>query len=155
MHRIFLHGCTLALSAGAWAAAGAQAPPADSVGAVNAVHEFHAALVASDSVRVVSVLADDVLIMESGHIQTKADYLGGHLAADMKGSQGPQGERTVLKVSIVGNAAYVAARTLTPPTGAQGSTGSELAELMVVSKVGGAWKVRAIHWSSRRRRPAA
>ena len=101
----------------------------------------------------VSLLADDVLIVESGHIQTRSDYLGGHLGADMKASQGSTGVRTVVKVSIVGDAAYVVSKTVTPPTAAVGSTGSELAELMVLSKSSAGWKIRAVHWSSRRRRP--
>ena len=124
----------------------------DSTAAVAAVEQFHAALAAADSARAVGLLSDDVLILESGAVQTRAEYLGGHLGADMKASQGPRGERTVLKVTIVGDAAYVISKTVTPPTGAQGSTGSESAELMVVSKTPTGWKIRAVHWSSRRRR---
>ena len=152
MIRTFVLGCTLALAAGAGNAVGAQTPRADSVAAVSAVEQFHAAIGAADSVRAVSFLADDVLIMESGAIQTRSDYLGGHLRADMKGGQGSKGERTVMKVSIVGHAAYVVAKTVTPPSGAQGSAGSELAELMVLSKTTTGWRIRAVHWSSRRRR---
>jgi ketosteroid isomerase-like protein len=99
-----------------------------------------------------SLLADDVMILESGAVQTRADYLGGHLGADMKASQGSKAERTLVKVTIMGDAAYVVSRSLTPATGAQGSTGSETAELVVLSKSATGWKIRAIHWSSRRRR---
>ena len=152
MNRTFVLGCTLALAVGAGNAAGAQTTRADSVAAVSVVDQFHAAIAAADSVRAVSWLADDVMIMESGVIQTRADYLGGHLRADMQGGQGSKSERTVMKVSIVGNAAYLVAKTVTPPSGAQGSTGSESAELIVLSSTTGGWKIRAIHWSSRRRR---
>ena len=152
MNRTFVLGCTLALAVGARNAADAQTPRADSAAAVSAVEQFHAAIGAADSVRAVSWLAEDVMIMESGVIQTRADYLGGHLRADMKGGQSSKSERTVMKVSIVGSAAYVVAKTVTPPSGAQGSTGSELAELMVLSSTAGGWKIRAIHWSSRRRK---
>ncbi len=152
MIRTFVLGCTLALTVGAGNAAVAQAARADSVAAVGAVEQFHAAIGAADSVRAVSWLADDVMIMESGVIQTRSDYLGGHLRADMKGGQGSKSERTVMKVSIVGNAAYVVAKTVTPPSGAPGSTGSESAELMVLSSTTGGWKIRAIHWSSHRRK---
>jgi len=155
MNRTTFMALALALTGGASSAVGAQSALSDSAGAVSAVEGFHAALAGADSVRAVTVLADDILIIEAGAIQTKADYLGGHLAGDMKASQGAKGERTVLKVSIVGDAAYIVSKTVTPPTGAQGSTGSELAELMVLSRASGGWKIRAIHWSSRRRRPAA
>lgn len=98
------------------------------------------------------MLSDDVLILESGNIQTRAEYLGGHLGADMKASQGPKGERTVIKATVVGDAAYVVARTLTAPSGVAGNTGSESIELMVLSKTSNGWKIRTVHWSSRRRR---
>lgn len=98
------------------------------------------------------MLTEDVLIIESGAIQTRGEYLGGHLGADMRASKGAKGERTVVKVNVVGDAAYVVSKTVTPPTGAEGSTGSESVELMVVTKTTAGWKIRAVHWSSRRRR---
>ena len=134
------------------AVAGAQNSRPDSVAAVSAVEQFHAALAAADSARAVSLLSDDVLILESGNIQTRAEYLGGHLGADMKASQGSKGERAVIKATVVGDAAYVIARTLTAPSGVAGNTGSESIELMVLSKSASGWKIRSVHWSSRRRR---
>jgi ketosteroid isomerase-like protein len=131
---------------------GAQASKADSVGAVAAVTQFHAALGAADSVRAVSLLADDVMILESGAIQTRSDYLGHHLGADMKGSAGSKAERSVVRVSLNGSTAIVVSKSMSPPTGAEGNTGSEMAELMVLSKSASGWQIRAVHWSSRRRK---
>lgn len=132
--------------------ADAQAIRPDSVAAVAAVEQFHAALDAADSARAVSLLASDVLIVESGSIQTRAEYLGGHLGSDMKASQGAKGERTILKVTVIGDMAYVVAKTVNPPSGAPGNTGSEMAELMVVAKTATGWVIKTVHWSSRRRR---
>lgn len=132
--------------------AAAQTVRSDSVAAVTAVDQFHASLAAGDSARAVSLLADDLYVMEAGAIETRADYLAHHLGADMKASQGSKGDRTVLKVSLIGDAAYVVARTVTPPAAAGGQP-SESAELMVLSKASGTWRIRAVHWSSRRRRP--
>lgn len=128
----------------------AQSP--DSAAAIAVVNQYEAALAAGDSAKAVSLLADDLLVLEAGTIETRAEYLAHHLGADIKASAGAKGERTVVRVSVVGDAAYIVTRTVRPPTGAQGSTGSELAELMVLSKTSGGWKIRAIHWSSRRRR---
>ena len=132
----------------------AQSRPAagDSAAALAVVEQYEAALSAGDSAKAVSLLADDLLVMEAGAIETRAEYLAHHLGADMKASAGAKGERTVLRVSVVGDAAYVVTKTVRPGTGAQGSAGSELAELMVLSKTSAGWKIRAIHWSSRRRR---
>ena len=129
-----------------------QGSRSDSVAAVAAVAQFHAALAAADSVRAVSMLADDVMILESGAIQTRSDYLGHHLGADMKGSAGSKAERSVVRVSLAGNTAIVVSRSISPPTGAEGNTGSEMAELMVLSKTATGWQIRAVHWSSRRRK---
>jgi len=130
----------------------AAAQSADSVTAVAAVERFHGALAASDSALAVSLLADDALVIESGAIQSRAEYLSHHLGADMKASQGSKGVRSVTNVTVVGAMAYVVSKTETPASGAEGSTASELVELMIVSKSTNGWKIRAVHWSSRRRR---
>lgn len=147
MLRQFLFVLAALVTAGS---AVAQNP--DSVAAVAAVERFHGALAASDSALAVSVLADDALVIESGAIQSRAEYLSHHLGADMKGSQGSKGVRSVSNVTVVGTMAYVVSKTETPARGAKGSTASELVELMVVSRTTNGWKIRAVHWSSRRRR---
>jgi uncharacterized protein (TIGR02246 family) len=142
----------LVLSFATTTSLGAQVSRSDSAAAVAVVEQFHAALAAADSARAVSLLADDVLIIEAGNIQTRADYLAGHLGADMKASQGSKGERSVVATRVSPASAYIVTKTLTPATGAQGNTGSETAELMVVTKTSGGWRISAVHWSSRRRR---
>ena len=135
----------------------------DSAAAVAAVEQFHAALTAGDSARAVSLLTDDVLILESGAIQTRVEYLGGHLGADMRASAGSKATRTLTKVTIQGDVAYIVSRSVapaaappnTPPPAAGAAPAnfvSETAELMIVSKTTDGWKIRAVHWSSRRRR---
>jgi ketosteroid isomerase-like protein len=130
----------------------AQGTRPDSAGAIAVVDQYNAALTAGDSARAVSLLAEDVIILESGAIETRAEYIGHHLGADIKASQGSKGVRTIVRVSVQGDVAYVASKTVNPPSGAPGNTGSEMAELMVLSRSTGTWKISAIHWSSRRRR---
>lgn len=142
----------VALALTAAGTASAQPSRSDSAQAIAAIEQFHDALAASDSVLAVSLLTDDVAIIESGAIQSRAEYLSHHLGADMKASQGSKGVRTLIRVTVVGTMACVISKTETPPSGAEGNTGSELAELIVVSKTAHGWKIRAVHWSSRRRR---
>ena len=130
----------------------AQAAASDSAKAVATAELFHQALSSGDSTKAVSLLAPDVVVLESGVVQSRAEYLSHHLGADMKASAGSKSVRTLMQARIVGDAAYIVSRTVTPPTGAEGSTGSELAELMVLSKSASGWSIRAVHWSSRRRR---
>jgi ketosteroid isomerase-like protein len=129
----------------------AQAAPADSLAVVATVAAFNAAMAAGDSARVVSVLAEDLLVIEGGVIETRAEYVAHHLAADIKASQTRTAEHTILKVSVTGSAAYVVTRTVTPPPAAGGTAG-ESAELMVLTRAVGGWRIRSVHWSSRRRR---
>jgi ketosteroid isomerase-like protein len=129
----------------------AQAARSDSAAVVAVIERFHGSLAAGDSARAVSVLAEDLMVIEAGAIETRADYLGHHLGADIKASQGSKGERAVLKVTVAGDAAYVVSRTTTPSATAGGMP-SESAELMVLTKTGAGWRIRAVHWSSRRRR---
>lgn len=130
----------------------AQAAGGDSAAVLATVTRFHDALSARDSVGAVSLLASDALILESGVVETRADYVGHHLAADMKAGQGAKRARVVLRVTLIGDAAYVVTKTTTPATNADGSNGSEMAELMVLSKSSTGWAIRTVHWSSRRRR---
>lgn len=129
-----------------------KSAPGDSTAAAATVERFHDALSARDSVTAVSLLASDALILESGVIETRADYVGHHLAADMKAGQGAKRTKAVLRVTVLGDVAYVVTKTTTPATNADGSNGSEMAELMLLSRSGTGWTIRAIHWSSRRRR---
>lgn len=133
-------------------AARAQASRTDSAAAVATVAQFHAALSAADSARAVALLSEDVMILESGAIQTRNDYLSHHLGADMKASAGSKAQRSIVRVSMAGGSVIIVSKSISPPTGAEGNTGSEMAELMVVSKSATGWQIRAVHWSSRRRK---
>jgi ketosteroid isomerase-like protein len=129
----------------------AQAAPTDSVAVVATVAAFNAAMAAGDSARAVSLLAEDLLVIEGGVIETRTEYVAHHLAADIKASQGRTAERTTLKLSVTGSAAYVVTRTVTAPAAA-GAAAGESAELMVLTRTAGGWRIRSVHWSSRRRR---
>lgn len=130
----------------------AQAARSDSSAVTTVVARFHDALAAGDSVRAVAMLASNALVLETGAIETRAEYLSHHLGADMQASKDSKGTRTVVHVRVAGDAAYVVSRTVTPPTGEEGSTGSQMVELMVLERTTTGWKIQAIHWSSRRRR---
>jgi len=129
----------------------AQRPREDSVTVTEVVALFRRSLTSGDSVRAVSVLANDLIVMEGGSAESYAEYLGHHLAADIKASRSSNGERTITRVTVIGDAAFLTARTLTPGT-TTNPQGSESAELMVLSRSAAGWRIRAIHWSSRRRR---
>src|SRR5262249_34985242 len=53
---------------------GTIAPPNDSADVAAVVQRFHAALAAGDSLAALELLSDDVVILESGGAETRADY---------------------------------------------------------------------------------
>ncbi len=129
----------------------AQSARGDSLAVVDVVSQFHIALAAGDSTRAVALLSNDVIVLESGASQTYAEYLGHHLGADMAAAKNARVERTVTRVMVIGTAAYLVARTMSKGT-TTNAPGSESAEMMVLSKMPSGWRIRAIHWSSKRRR---
>ena len=94
-------------AASAVAQAPAPTPQGDSAAVVAAVERFHAALIAGDSASAVALLAPDLVVLESGSLETRAEYLGHHLGADLKAAQTSRGERTVTKATVAGELADV------------------------------------------------
>ncbi|NIQ58441.1 MAG: hypothetical protein GWN71_35405, partial [Gammaproteobacteria bacterium] len=59
-----------------------------------------------DSTRALSLLADDVVILESGGMETKEQYRSGHLAGDMRFAQAVPAERGSMQIRRVGDVAW-------------------------------------------------
>ena len=116
------------------------------------VEAFHAALVAGDSTTALGHLDDDVIILESGGVENKEHYRSGHLAGDMRFAKAVQRKRGEMKVSIIGDVAWTHSTSVTQGQMGDREINSQGAELMVLAREDGIWKIKAIHWSSRRRR---
>jgi ketosteroid isomerase-like protein len=141
--------CSLALSS---ATAQHEAHhPSDSADAVAVLHRFHGALEKADSATALSLLSTDVTILESGGVETLAEYRSHHLAADIAFAKAVPSRRTVVSVTVVGAAAWVASTSISEGQNGGRAVSSAGAELIVLRKVGADWKISAIHWSSRRR----
>jgi ketosteroid isomerase-like protein len=125
--------------------------PSDSADAVAALHRFHDALEKGDSAAALALLTPDVTILESGGIETWADYRSHHLAADIAYAKAVPSKRTVVSVNVAGAVAWVVSTSISEGQNNGRAVNSAGAELIVLKKVGADWKVSAIHWSSRRR----
>ncbi len=132
------------------ACASTQQDAEEQVAAV--VEAFHAALAGGDSVGALSMLADDVTILESGGVENKEHYRTGHLAGDMRFAQAVPRERGEMEVSVRGDVAWAHSTSITQGKMGEREINSQGAELVVLAREGGSWKIEAIHWSSRRRR---
>ncbi len=119
---------------------------ADVAGVVNA---YHRALAAGDSAAAMTLLAPDAIIQESGSVETRSDYAGHHLPGDMRFAQALPGVRSAQRVVVVGDVAWSTSTSVTKGKYRDRDINSVGAELMVLTRVGGAWRIRAIHWSAR------
>lgn len=131
---------------------GAQVEGGDTSGPLVAIDAYHKALAEGDSAAAVALLTDDILVQEGGHVENREEYLGHHLGADMEFASQVPSKREVLRATRVGDVAWVASSSVMEgefngrPIAAVG------AELMVLSRQDGIWKIRSIHWSSYNKR---
>lgn len=139
----------IATLTGGTSALGQQSPEDQVVAVVDA---FHAALAAGDSVGALSHLAEDVTILESGGVEDKEHYRSGHLGGDMRFAQLVPRERGEIRVSLIGNVAWSYSTSIAQGRMGDREINSQGAELVVLTREDGTWKIKAIHWSSRQRR---
>lgn len=118
--------------------------------AVAVVDAFHAALRSGDPEAVLSLLTEDVMVLEEGGAERSRDeYAGHHLPADMTFAAATAAEVTRRAAWVEGDVAWVLTEGRT--TGAfNGRPVDRLtAETMILHRDGDVWRIRHIHWSSR------
>ncbi len=131
----------------------AQTSSADSTAVATAVQAFHAALVAGDSATVLDLLSADARILEGGGIETRAEYRSGHMRGDMRFASAVSRETGAIRVVVLGDVAWATSTNVTQGEARGRNIDSQGAELMVLTREGDGWKIRAVHWSSRSRTP--
>jgi len=94
------------------------------------------------------LLSNDVMVLENGYVETAEECVSHHLAADMEFSAAVISKRNVLQATVEGNIGWVIS-TITSKGKFRGHViDATDAELMVLQKEKGRWKIRVIHWSS-------
>lgn len=147
---LWLGGSLVALMA-APAACPAQAAAGDSADVVRVAGQFHEALTRGDSAAVLALLANDAVILEAGGKESRAEYRAHHLPADMAFAAAVPRRAGPLQVTVAGDVAWVASTSESAGTFDGRVVNSSGAELMVLARTPAGWRIRAIHWSSRRR----
>jgi ketosteroid isomerase-like protein len=122
----------------------------DSSDVLAVLTKFHASLAAGDSVTALALLAPDVLILESGGVETRAEYRTHHLPADIEFARAVPSTRTVVSLKVVGSAAWVVTTSVTKGQHNGRAVSSAGAELTTLHKGMKGWEITVIHWSSRR-----
>ena len=126
---------------------GLVAPSARPAAAV--VDAFHAALRHGDTKGALSYLAENALIYESGGVERgRQEYAAHHLGADSAFAQAVPGTMAGRAGEAIGSVAWIATEGRTTGTYKDKAIDRVTTETMVLRRVGRAWKIAHIHWSS-------
>ena len=130
-------------------AAGQTALPQSARSAAATVDAFHDALRRGDTNSAAALLADDALVFEGGGVErSKAEYVGHHLPADAAFSQVVSATVTRRTGGSDGALAWIASEGRMTGTYQGKAVNRVTTETMLLRRIGRAWKVVHIHWSS-------
>lgn len=147
------HWATLVFHAdGDSRATGGSSARADSSDVADAVNRYHHALETGDSAAALALLTDDAVILESGGMETRAEYRSHHLPSDIAFARAVQSVRSPVNVTVRGDVAWASSTSVAEGEFRGRPVNSTGAELMVLVRTGQGWRIAAIHWSARTRR---
>ena len=124
----------------------------DSAAVAGVIAKYHEALASGDSAAALALLADDAVILESGGVETRAEYRSHHLPGDINFAKAIKSQRGPVLVRLHGDVAWASSTSATQGEMNGRTINSVGAELMVLVRTTQGWKISAIHWSSRQRR---
>ena len=127
------------------------AAPANEADVIAPLEAFYAAMKTGDKAAAMAQIAPDAVFVESGKLETRAEYEMNHLPADIDFEKQITGKRSPWQVKTQGDAAWVIATTEYDGTVDGAPLNFVSAQLAVLTRASGEWKIRSIHWSSRRR----
>jgi ketosteroid isomerase-like protein len=123
----------------------------DRAGVTATVEAFYGAMKKGDAAAVMRTVAPDAVFLEGGKQETRAEYETGHLPADIEFEKAVDGKRGPLTVTVNGDTAWVTGMADYVGTFQGKPVNFESAQLMVLTRTGGRWLIRSVHWSARRR----
>lgn len=124
----------------------AAAQPATAVDVVTA---FHAALTRGDTAAALALMAEDAVIFESGGVESsRAEYAAHHLQADAAFSAAVTRKPVSRDSGQAGDMAWVMSTEKVTGSFRGRAINSRSAETMLLRRIGGAWRIAHIHWSS-------
>ena len=131
------------------------AAASDSAAVVATVGRFHDAIARGDSATALALLAFDALIVESGDVDTRAEYRSHHLPADIGFARAVPASRILVTVVVNGNSAWLVSTNGVEIIGKEPGPRPAGAELLVLTRRdrSSPWRIRAVHWSSHQRTP--
>ena len=135
--------------AAAFALCLAAAPALAAPDAAATAAEFHAAIDAGNADAAAALLADDLTVYEEGYVEhSKAEYVRGHLPADVEYSHAVPGATTLSQTFTRGELAWVISEGRTTGTYEGKPVDRITTETMILRLDAGGWRIVHIHWSS-------
>lgn len=131
---------------------GRAGSPSDSADVAAVVDQFHRALATGDSAAALALLAPDAEILESGGVETRAEYRSHHLPGDIAFARAVRSQREPIRVRVRGDVAWATSTSTAQGQYRDRAVNSQGAELMVLTRTLQGWRIAAVHWSSRARR---
>jgi len=125
------------------------APPPNPAEVTATVESFYAAIKKGDAAAAMSLIAPDAVFVESGKLETRAEYESNHLPPDIEFGGQVNGKRRPMQVTFNGDTAWVIALTEYAGTFEGDPVDFISAQLVVLTREAGTWRIRSIHWSSR------
>lgn len=123
--------------------------PVDASTPVGTVMAFHAALASGDTDAALTHLAEDVMIFESGGVESsRAEYASHHLEADAAFSAAVPRTLVSRTDGMQGDMAWVISVETVAGTYRNRPINSRSVETMMLRQVDGGWRIIHIHWSS-------
>ena len=118
--------------------------------AVVAAAQLGDAIAAGDVDTLKALIAPDVLIFESGGVESSlAEYEGHHMPADIAFMKNMSSEVISRSVIEAGNLAIVLTQSRISGVYKEKEVDLSSTETLVMRNMGGQWKIIHIHWSSR------
>jgi ketosteroid isomerase-like protein len=125
--------------------------PEDNAAVTAVLEKFYGAMKTGDTVTAMSTIAPDAVFLESGRLETRAEYEKNHLPNDIAFEKQVTGKRGPWRVTMQGDTAWVIAMTDFVGTFDGSPVDFQSAQLAVLTRETGDWLIRSIHWSSLRR----
>ena len=117
--------------------------------ATDVVNAFHAALKRGDATAALNLMAEDVVIFESGGVErNRAEYATHHLKSDAAFSAATTRTPVSQTIASYGNLSSVMSVEFVKGTFRDRPINSRSVETMVLRKTEGRWRIIHIHWSS-------
>jgi ketosteroid isomerase-like protein len=118
---------------------------------IDVMEAFYGAKKTGDKAAAMQNIAPDAVFVESGRLETRAEYETNHLPADINFEKQVSGKRSPWQIKFQGDTAWGIASTEFVGTFDGAPVDFVSMQLAVLTRQDGAWRIRSIHWSSRRR----